>query len=196
MKDKSEVKTDNGKTVFYAVMYDSFRKAALECGYALALHGSMQRDMDLIAVAWTEDAKPVLELVTAISDCIGNTIWKGHHFKNPEIKPHGKICYTLSIFSDWFIDLTIIPPHFPKLHITELAKDAEICQKIAELLGVPEPVIVVEPLQYADKGVLIRLADGMYFKIFADGAIWQEYEGPIPNALAIADLINQKYYTI
>lgn len=108
MKDKSEVRI-YGKAVFYAVLYESFRKAALDCGYALALHGSLINDMDMIAVAWVEDAKPVEELVAAISDCIGETVWKDHHFIKSE-KRLGRIIHTLSIMGDWYIDLSVIPP--------------------------------------------------------------------------------------
>jgi hypothetical protein len=109
MKDKSEVRTD-GRAVFYTMFYNDFRKAALECGYSLALHGSMANDMDLIAVPWVEDVQPVEELVKRISDCIGNTVWKDYHLKTIGMKPHNRICYTLSIFSDWYIDLSIIKP--------------------------------------------------------------------------------------
>ena len=45
-KTKEQVRID-GKPVFYAMLYDSMRKAALDYCYALALHGSMQSDMVL-----------------------------------------------------------------------------------------------------------------------------------------------------
>lgn len=109
-KDKSEVKIE-GKPVFYAVLYNSMKKAALELGYALAMHGSMHSDMDLIAVAWVEDAKPIEELVQAINNCLGRTVWKEHNLKNYEERPHGRIAYTLSILGDWHIDLSVIPPN-------------------------------------------------------------------------------------
>jgi hypothetical protein len=110
MKDKSEVRTD-GKAVFYAVLYNDFRKAALDCGYALALHGSMTRDMDLIAVPWVAEATTPKELVSKISDCIGDTVWKDKHTIGQEIRPFNRIVYTLSVMGDWFIDLSIINPH-------------------------------------------------------------------------------------
>lgn len=109
MKDKSEVRIE-GKPVFYALLYESMRKAALDCGYALALHGSMQSDMDLMAMPWVEDAKHPDELAQAIDDCIGETVWKGWwKDKDRTIKPHGRIVYTISIFSDWHIDLSVMP---------------------------------------------------------------------------------------
>lgn len=108
MKTKEEVRTD-GRAVFYTVLYASFRKAALECGYALALHGSMIHDLDLIAVPWVDDATDFETLVSKLSDCISETIWKDHHLKSASVKPHGRIAYTLSIYSDWHIDLCIMP---------------------------------------------------------------------------------------
>lgn len=109
MKERDEI-TTNGRAVFYTVLYPEFRQKALDLGYTLALHGSMARDMDMIAVAWVKEAKSPDELVRAFSDCIGGTVWKNHHFKNKALMPHNRIAYTLSIFSDWFIDLSIIPP--------------------------------------------------------------------------------------
>jgi hypothetical protein len=40
MKDKDEIIT-NGKAVFYTILWPSFRKAAINCGWGLALHGSI-----------------------------------------------------------------------------------------------------------------------------------------------------------
>lgn len=108
-KDKSEVKL-NPKATFYALLYQDFRAIALECGYALALHGSMVNDMDILAVAWTDKAVPHKELVCKINDRIGKTVWSEHNLKTAGDKPHGRIAYTLSIMGDWYIDLSIIPP--------------------------------------------------------------------------------------
>ena len=108
-KDKSELKLE-GRISFYAVLLNRFKNAAADLGYMLTVHGSMANDLDLIAVAWTEDAKPVKELVKAISDCMGATTWKKHHFRSRVKKPHGRLAYTLSWFSDWRIDLSVMPP--------------------------------------------------------------------------------------
>jgi|SRR6478752_6627688 len=108
MKDKSEVRTD-GRAVFYSVLYESFRKAALECGYALALHGSMIHDLDMIAIPWVNEAKSPDELAKSISDCIDATVWKESHLMDRHEKPHGRVTYTISIYKDWHIDLSVIP---------------------------------------------------------------------------------------
>jgi len=85
------------------------RKAALDCGYALALHGSMQKDMDLMAMPWVEDTKPIKDLVKALDDCVGMTVWKDFKWKHKATKPHGRVCYTISIMGDWHLDLSVMP---------------------------------------------------------------------------------------
>ena len=109
MKTAEQV-TTNGRAVFYAVLWSDFRKAALELGWALALHGSMASDMDIMAMPWTEEAKPTEELVKAISDRIGRTVWSDTHFKPHFDKPHGRIVYTFCISGDFYIDLSVICP--------------------------------------------------------------------------------------
>lgn len=108
MKTKDEVMVE-GRPVVYSILFNPMKKAALELGWMLTVHGSMHSDLDLIAIPWTDDAKPHQELVKALSDCLGPTIWKDYHFKEHIEKPHGRIVYTLSIFTDWYIDLSIIP---------------------------------------------------------------------------------------
>jgi len=113
MKHKDEI-TTNGRAVFYAVLWPDFRSAALELGWALALHGSMSSDMDIMGMPWTEDARPVEELVEKISDCIGHTVWKDYHLEPHYGKPHGRIVYTFAISGDWYLDLSIIDTRITK----------------------------------------------------------------------------------
>jgi len=99
-----------GRAVFYAVLWPSLRKAAIECGWGLALHGSMESDLDLMAMPWVENCKPVEELIKALSDCLGNTKWKDHHLIPHHGKPHGRVVYSLSIMGDWYLDVSCMPP--------------------------------------------------------------------------------------
>lgn len=113
MKTKEQV-NPNWKPAFFAYMYSNMRKEALELWYALAIHWSLQNDMDLIAVAWTEDAKPYEELIQKIEDCIGWSMFKIHNTFTKKDKPHWRISYSLSISPEVFIDLSIIPPKWTK----------------------------------------------------------------------------------
>lgn len=63
----------------YASMLIPLRDLARECGYALALHGSMGRDLDLIAVPWVEDAIAPADLVERIRIHVG-----GDYLRAPE----------------------------------------------------------------------------------------------------------------
>lgn len=99
-----------GKPAFYSVLLDSMKKSARELGYMLTVHGSYHDDMDVIAVAWTEDARSETDLVLAIQECLGETAWKSHNINTRETKPHGRIAYSLGIVGSWRIDLSIIPP--------------------------------------------------------------------------------------
>ena len=48
-KDRHAV-TCSGKAAFYAIIYEDLRKAAMDCGWALGLHGSLANDMDIMAM--------------------------------------------------------------------------------------------------------------------------------------------------
>jgi len=76
-------------------------------GYALAVHGSLHRDIDLIAVAWTDEACGAEELVEAL--CKWEGLVKCGDF-NP--KPHGRVGVILRGREGWLkpIDLSILPP--------------------------------------------------------------------------------------
>jgi hypothetical protein len=69
MKSREHVVT-NGRAVFYACLWEDFRKAALDCGWALGLHGSLSSDMDIMAMPWIEDAKSVNEMISSLEDCL------------------------------------------------------------------------------------------------------------------------------
>lgn len=75
-------------------------------GYTLAVHGSLHRDLDLIAVAWTDEAVSPQELVEML--CKWEGLIQPGEF---EQKPHGRVSVTL-LKDGWFkpIDLSIIPP--------------------------------------------------------------------------------------
>lgn len=75
-------------------------------GYALAVHGSLHRDLDLIAVAWREDADSPETLVEMLQQ------HEGLIYSGPWVdKPHGRRAISLRT-RGWHkpIDLSIIPP--------------------------------------------------------------------------------------
>lgn len=51
------------KPQFYAVCLQPLQEIARDFGYNLIIHGSMDRDMDLVAIAWVDNPKTHLELL-------------------------------------------------------------------------------------------------------------------------------------
>lgn len=107
MKDRESV-TLNGKAAFYASIYDDLRNAALGCGWALGLHGSLANDMDIMAMPWTVEAKPVEEMILALSDCFTGCAFKDYHIIPHYDKPNNRVVYTMCIFSNWYLDINVI----------------------------------------------------------------------------------------
>jgi hypothetical protein len=93
----------------YASYYPILRDIAYEHGYALAIHGTLTRDFDLIAVAWTEEAKEPIDLLTAIANKL-NTWYGDKPYYAFEEKPHGRIGYCVSTGGGGYFDISIIPP--------------------------------------------------------------------------------------
>lgn len=89
----------------YASMLTPIQRTAMRHGYAVTLHGSMTRDMDLVAIPWVDDADPLEELVKAIC--------RIHHLidsRQWSKKPHGRIAIALFFEGfDKYIDLSIMP---------------------------------------------------------------------------------------
>ena len=96
----------------YAWVFPQIREVARAHGYALGLHGSMARDLDVIAVPWTEDAKPAEELVAAVVQAIGGVFapWDEVPDRNPACRPHGRRAWSIYFSGHMFyIDLSIMP---------------------------------------------------------------------------------------
>lgn len=96
---------------------DPLRVVARECGYTLGVHGSLQRDLDLVAVAWTPEAVSADQLVatlcekTTLRERPGNVYDDGRVTDNPEPKPWGRIAWSLSgCPQPWgYVDLSVAP---------------------------------------------------------------------------------------
>lgn len=89
----------------YACMYAELAEVFRTCGYALAVHGSMARDFDLIAIPWTDAAAHPNYVV---GEVCGK--WGGKLVGEATTKPHGRVVYTIAImFGATFLDLGFMP---------------------------------------------------------------------------------------
>lgn len=85
------------------------KKVARSYGYAVAWHGSLARDLDLIAVPWTAEAAPVETMVAAVKAAIGGEYTPGQD--NPSRRAHGRLAYALNLFpTGQYVDLSVMPP--------------------------------------------------------------------------------------
>jgi hypothetical protein len=79
-------------------------------GYAIGVHGSRVRDVDLLAAPWIENcAVTPLMLAEMIAEAL-----PGQIVGKPEKKPHGRIGFTIYPryrwgFDTWYIDLSVMP---------------------------------------------------------------------------------------
>lgn len=98
----------------YARVFTIARCIAWSEGYALAMHGSFTRDLDLIAIPWTEQATDAEHLVKRVALALDdlNLLVKDTSGKTASKKPHGRLAWTLTFkaFGDpRFVDLSVMP---------------------------------------------------------------------------------------
>lgn len=108
MKTAEQVKPNYGP-VYAAAMYPGLAEIFIKHGYALAVHGSLARDFDLIAVPWAETVSPPDEVLKAVF-----SKYAVHEVGEAGNKNHGRTCYTISVgFGECAIDLSFLPAHAP-----------------------------------------------------------------------------------
>ncbi|MCP4177226.1 MAG: hypothetical protein GY756_05620 [bacterium] len=87
------------------------RRAARYYGYAIATHGSMERDFDIVVIPWIDDCSDSYDVAHAIKEAAGNTKWRCQDNKK---SPHGREWWPF----DWddsshdnkdYVDMSIMP---------------------------------------------------------------------------------------
>ncbi len=85
------------KPMLYAHYLGILQEKAREMGYNLVLHGSLNRDCDLIAIPWVDNPKPHFELIQAL-----DMIMTGFHYAVPSgysysVLPGGRHSYIINL---------------------------------------------------------------------------------------------------
>ncbi len=89
----------------YCAMYPDLAQIAKFHGYALAIHGSLIRDFDLICVPWIPEPSEPKEVVAEMVKSFALT-----EIGEPETRDHGRLIYTLAVgFGECFLDLSFMP---------------------------------------------------------------------------------------
>ena len=92
---------------FYSWRIHEFSVIAKSCGYALGVHGTMQRDLDLIAVPWTERAVDADVLIQRFCDGLGI------QRLGSTSKPHGRLAFSLTLGGAFQADISVTPKRKP-----------------------------------------------------------------------------------
>lgn len=102
----------------YCAFYPMLLQIAKDHGYTLAVHGSMHRDMDLIAIPWIEEASDALTLIRAMKEAT-NTVTHNETMDHlvpdmdPRLKPHGRLAYVLHVTNKGmyggYFDISVMP---------------------------------------------------------------------------------------
>ena len=124
---------------FYACLYHGLCETARKLGYALAIHGSVVTDLDLVAIPWTDKAVSAEELRDALMKHIGAVDYEGltrrqfpenqelvgqvlaaeekrkaergevYDAAGAQIKPHGRRAWNLYLDFGAKVDLSVMP---------------------------------------------------------------------------------------
>jgi hypothetical protein len=95
----------------YCAMYPKLAEITRQHGYALAVHGTLARDMDLTCIPWTEAPSDPKDVVKAITEEFYiRTVGE------PDTTLHGRERWTVSMgFGECFIDLSFMPRTTPNI---------------------------------------------------------------------------------
>ncbi len=107
----------------HALLIEPLRAVAIRLGYALAVHGSLARDIDLIAVPWTVEAVDQDTLARAliaevervngyafVLDRVVNVDPYDFSKRSPEPKPHGRKGWSIHLGgAGAYVDLSVMP---------------------------------------------------------------------------------------
>lgn len=124
----------HAKPSLYAFYFDVIKEIGLKYGYNIVLHGSMNRDLDLIAIPWQKEIGCKDEMIDLIAKTIGGSILMQNRTKENyegvrfDTIYHGRMQYVININRDfkmkfnglvseieeyaeplYYIDISVIP---------------------------------------------------------------------------------------
>jgi len=104
------------KPSFYAYCFETLKDIAYRFGYNLVIHGSLNTDMDLIAIPWQEELGDVDQMIDCFAEYLdGEVMVLSEAQKN--CFPHGRQSYVINLnrgpkYSDrdpkYYLDISII----------------------------------------------------------------------------------------
>ena len=120
----------HAKPSLYAFYFDVIKQIGLQYGYNIVLHGSMNRDLDLIAIPWQEKIGDKMEMLERIAKLLGGYLMNELDEDRKKFRSmfHGREAYIINInriikgkvqgmitefeeYSDpqYYIDISVLP---------------------------------------------------------------------------------------
>lgn len=104
----------------YDLLIPHLRERARELGYAVTVHGSLARDIDLVAIPWTDEAVDARALAEALRDVakavhgiasMAPIEWADDYHRDgcPGGKAHGRRVWSYYLGGGPYIDMSVMP---------------------------------------------------------------------------------------
>lgn len=84
----------------------------------IAVHGSMRRDLDVIAIPWVELATSPEELIAAIGIAVGNP----QEVHKPGWKPHGRLSWSILLWNAKRSEQDVLDGYVPWIDISVMPR--------------------------------------------------------------------------
>ena len=88
----------------YVVFFPELAEIARAHGYAMAVHGSIASDFDIICIPWVDNAADPEDVVKKIGEDFSFPV-----IGKPSDREHGRRVWTLSLGGPGYIDLSFTP---------------------------------------------------------------------------------------
>jgi hypothetical protein len=95
----NNTKPIHARPSLYAFYFEGIKEIGLRYGYNIVLHGSLNRDLDLIAIPWQELIGDKLEMLNEIAAAIGGHILEEGEEQRKLFREkfHGRDCWVINI---------------------------------------------------------------------------------------------------
>ena len=132
-------KLKDNDAIFWTFQWPKIREVAAKCGWAVAIHGSVVHDLDLMAMPWVKNHVPADNLAACIASVVCSD-WR-EPFKNDTDKPNNRVVYTIFAATS-YIDLNVIKEPEEGYKVLEKNTYREI--KTEQTIGIQNKMITFQ----------------------------------------------------
>ena len=157
------MKPANNAPAYAAALYPGLAEIFRKHGYALAAHGSLAADFDLVAIPWIEEPTPHEEVLKEVCEKFSIRLAGTQETKN-----HGRVAYCVAIgFGECRLDLSFFPG------------------SKQDKLGLKAPIVLIECLGYRIAKAPPRGTIWHVFSSFKDAQFYAGEDAAVEPVLGI-----------